>query len=131
MTLYIDTSEYDLIILALIVKTKNKEKEIVRKRFKAGNRTQSEKLLICIDKFLNSEKISWQKIKAIKVKNEGGSFTGLRLGVITANTLAWSRGIEIMATKNSYFKKNGIKMVKPIYNRKPDIVISKNKYGLD
>jgi|AntAceMinimDraft_4_1070372.scaffolds.fasta_scaffold73240_2 tRNA A37 threonylcarbamoyladenosine modification protein TsaB len=131
MTLYIDTSEYELIILALIVKTKNKEEEIARKKFKAGGKTQSEKLLLCIDKFLNSEKISWQKIKAIKVRNEGGSFTGLRLGVITANTLAWSKGIEVIATKNSYIKKNGIKMVKPIYNKKPDIVINKNKYGLD
>lgn len=131
MILYIDTSEADWIILALIIKIKNSEREIARKKWTAKNKTQSEKLLICIDKFLKSEKITWQKITAIKVKNEGASFTGLRLGVITANSLAWSKDLKIIATKNSYLKKNGIKMIRPIYNRKPDIVISKNKYGLN
>ncbi|MCF7819963.1 MAG: hypothetical protein K9M44_00625 [Candidatus Pacebacteria bacterium] len=131
MILYLDTTEYGLIILSLLKKQGKTEKEIFRKEFTATGKSQSEKLLPSIDKFLTLVKVSWNKIKVIRVKNQGGSFTGLRLGVITANTLAWSKNLKLEGTKDDYIIKAGIKLLKPIYEKEPDIVINKNKYGLD
>ncbi|OGY85344.1 MAG: hypothetical protein A3F54_02945 [Candidatus Kerfeldbacteria bacterium RIFCSPHIGHO2_12_FULL_48_17] len=52
---------------------------------------QSEVLLKLTEKFLRQARCTWQDVRGIIVAlGPGGSFTALRLGVVMANTLAWS-----------------------------------------
>ena len=58
-----------------------------------------------IEKALKKKKAKLEDIKEIKVQTGPGSFTGLRVGVTVANTLAWVLGIKV----------NGKKQVVPVY----------------
>ena len=67
-------------------------------------------------------------MKKIKVENYGGSFTSLRIGVITANALAYALKIPVEANSkiNHKNKKFGLySIVEPVYDREPNIGISK------
>jgi tRNA A37 threonylcarbamoyladenosine modification protein TsaB len=123
MKLYIDSRDNKKIILKITEKGKELysiKKDIIPKR-------QANELLLSIDNLLKSNNITWSQIKEIIVNNDGGSFTGLRLGVIVANTLAYAKNIKLSSTKQKSFFVNDIKIVKPDYNRDPDISISKKK----
>lgn len=123
MTLYINTVSSEEIIIALY----DKAKLIVEKKISAP-RQQSEKLLPAIDKLLKSKKIKLADLKKIRVENYGGSFTSLRIGVITANALAYALKIPVEANSkiNKKNKKFGAySIVEPIYDREPNIGISK------
>jgi tRNA A37 threonylcarbamoyladenosine modification protein TsaB len=121
MTLYIDSRDNKKIILKLIEKSKelySLKKDITSKR-------QANELLLNIDKMIKDNNIEWSQIKEIFVNNDGGSFTGLRLGVIVANTLAYAKNIKLSSTTNKSLVVDNIKIVKPDYDRDPDIGISK------
>ena len=122
MTLYINTTAHEEILLSL----SDGEKVLVSKKIKAL-RQQSEKLLPSIEKLLLSKKIKLTSLKKIVVANFGGSFTSLRIGVITANALAYALNIPVEAEskikKNKTFSKYSL--VEPIYDREPNIGISK------
>lgn len=57
---------------------------------------QSRDLLVKINELLVDEKLSLSNIKAIAVNRGPGSFTGVRVGITTANTLAWSLDIPVI-----------------------------------
>ncbi len=117
MTLYIDTASNDFIILGL----KSGVNFVLKKKISA-HRQQSEKLIKNIDKILALKKIAPSKIRAIEVVNEGDSFTALRIGVITANTLAYAWGLPVLPTNKKGLKsKNKINLAIPIYSREPEI----------
>jgi tRNA A37 threonylcarbamoyladenosine modification protein TsaB len=121
MKLYIDSRDNKKIILKLIEKAKelySLEKDIISKR-------QANELLLSIDKLLKDNNVDWSQIKEIVVNNDGGSFTGLRLGVIVANTLAYAKNIKLSSTKKKSLLVDDIKIIKPDYDRDPDIGISK------
>lgn len=123
MKLYIDSRDNKQIILKVIEKNKilySIEKDIVSKR-------QANELLLSIDNLLKDSNVKWSQIKEILVNNDGGSFTGLRLGVIVANTLAYAKNIKISATTQKSIEVNNIKIVKPDYDREPDISVSNKK----
>jgi tRNA A37 threonylcarbamoyladenosine modification protein TsaB len=123
MKLYIDSRDNKKIILKLIEKAKelySLEKDIISKR-------QANELLLSIDKLLKDNNVDWSQIKEIVVNNDGGSFTGLRLGVIVANTLAYAKNIKLSSTKKKSLLVDDIKIIKPDYDRDPDIGISKKK----
>jgi tRNA A37 threonylcarbamoyladenosine modification protein TsaB len=123
MKLYIDSRDNKKIIVKIIEKGKDLyviNKNIVPKR-------QANELLLTIDNLLENNNINWSQITEILVNNDGGSFTGLRLGVIVANTLAYAKNIKLSSTTDNFIKVNNIKIVKPNYDRDPDIVISKKK----
>lgn len=139
MILYIDTTENEYIYLALLEKDKAKYKIISSKKIKAF-RQQSEKLIAGIDKLLKLKKVDISSLSQIVVNNEGISFTALRIGVITANALAFSLSIPVYSGKiivdgNNNFgnfsklKKGKIfskfSLVKPIYSAEPNIGIKK------
>ena len=93
---------------------------------------QAEKLLPGIEKLLSEKNLNIKKIKRIKVVNNGGSFTSLRIGVITANTLGYALGIPVIDFKqdlarltNFLKNKKNFTIIKPAYNREPNITISK------
>jgi tRNA threonylcarbamoyladenosine biosynthesis protein TsaB len=124
MTLYINTTIQDDIAVSL----KAGDKVLVLKKISAP-RQQAEKLLPLIDKLLKSKKIKLSQLKKIVVANQGGSFTSLRIGVITANALAYALKIPVEAEpKSSKKNKNfgAYSLVEPVYDREPNIGKAKN-----
>jgi len=122
MILYIDTTPGDNIILAL----KRDGDVIVRKEFFA-HRLQAEKLLPGIEKLLKAKKLSLRDLKKIEIDNVGGSFTALRIGVVTANALAFALGIPIIGTEGRTKKTKGINIVEPKYSQEPVVTVKKKE----
>ncbi|MDP2708742.1 MAG: hypothetical protein Q8O93_01655 [bacterium] len=112
MILYIDTTKNDLIEIGL----KKGGEFVARKKIKAERR-QAEKLLPAVEKMLKAAKLKLSGIKKIEVENRGGSFTSLRVGVVTANALGYALGIGV----------NGKRIVEPEYDREPEITEKKIK----
>jgi hypothetical protein len=125
MTLYINTSQNNLIEIAI----KNKNKFIFKKRF-SSYRTQAEKLLPAIEKIFKNNKLKLSDLKKIEVANSAGSFTSLRIGVVTANALGYALGIAVFGTKGeSKVRRDGVNtgfnMVEPLYSSEPVITAKK------
>lgn len=123
MILYINTANHDEIILEL-----RQGGDVLAKKKITSKRTQAEKLLPAVDQLLKAQKIKLSDLKKIVVANQGGSFTSLRIGVMTANALAYALKIPVEAEpktglKNKKFGRYSI--VEPIYDREPNIGISK------
>lgn len=124
MTLFIDTTNNDKMIIVL----KKQGRVVVIKELVAG-RAQAEKLLPAIDKILKHNQLNLKAITKVEVANQGGTFTALRIGVITANTLAYALGIDVSGTagKKSIIKSSNFQIVKPVYHREPNITLRKIK----
>ena len=118
MTLYINTTQNDLIEISL----KNKSKLVAIKKFKS-HRTQAEKLLPAIEKLLKANKLELGDLKGVEVENSGGSFTSLRIGVVTANALAYALGVPVKGMRETVVRR--LSVVKPIYDREPEITKKK------
>lgn len=117
MILVIDTSQKDKVRLRLY-----RGRAVLKEKSFFSERAQAEKLLPEIEKLLRAEKIGLDEITEIKVVQCGESFTSLRIGVLTANALAYALGISIAPTKGGRIKRaGGINIVEPKYNRKPNI----------
>jgi len=126
MILYLNTTLPDEIIIALYRDDKiggRFGELIAQKKIKAPRR-QAEKLVPGIAKLLADKKIKLSALKKIIVANRGGSFTSLRIGVITANALAYALKIPVEAEeKSSRANKRFAEysLVEPIYDREPNI----------
>ncbi len=86
MILFINTSSTDLIQVKLIKDNKILAQAESREQFK-----QSELLLGLVNKVRGTKKVT-----AIAVVSGPGAFSALRLGIATANTLAWSLHLPII-----------------------------------
>lgn len=132
MFLYINTSSHEKIILALFDKS---GKVLVMKKIKAVYQ-QSEKLLSEINKIIPKIK----DLKGIIVVIGPGGFTSLRIGIATANAMAWSLNIPILGVENKsglgdkilidknfkkILNKRVFKQVLPKYGKEPNITKSK------
>lgn len=118
MTLYINTASKDEMIIAL-----RDGKQSFEKKIKTAH-DQSEKLLPAIEAHLKAKQAKLGDLKKIVVVSRGGSFTSLRIGVITANALAYALKIPVEAAektgkKNKKFGRYSI--VEPDYDREPNI----------
>lgn len=113
MVLYIDTSNNKEIILKL----EKLDNNIIEKTIDAEYK-QAEQLLPAIDGLLNKNNFKISDIKDIKVKEEGKGFTSLRIGVVTANALAYALGVKINGNEMNDIKLNP---VEPKYDREPSI----------
>lgn len=86
-----------------------KNSEILYKYCKNIDSDMSSKILPIIDECLNNAGVSLNDINKIFVANGPGSFTGIRVGVTDAKTIAWAlkkeivpiSSLEILATTNS------------------------------
>lgn len=123
MILYINTTSHDQIIIAL-----HSGAQVISQKKIIAPRHQAEKLVPAISKLLKTQKVKLNKLKKIVVANQGGSFTSLRIGVITANALAYALNIPVEAElksfqKNKKFAKYNI--IEPQYDSEPTIGNSK------
>jgi tRNA threonylcarbamoyladenosine biosynthesis protein TsaB len=85
MKLYIDTSDREKIVVG--IDGKNYETN--------SKEGASQKLLPFIEEILKKNKKTLKDIKEIEVNKGPGSFTGLRVGIAIANTLAWQLNILV------------------------------------
>ncbi|MDD2680936.1 MAG: hypothetical protein PHE20_02395 [Patescibacteria group bacterium] len=116
MILTIDTTVEPDILVSLNIKGKDVSKRV------AAPRQQAEKLLPLIIELLESQKINIKQIKEIRVQNQGGNFTSLRIGILTANALAYALGIEVRPLQgNSVSNFKGGRAVRPEYQSEPNI----------
>jgi len=99
---------------------------VAGKKIKA-ERQEAEKLLPAVEALLKNKKRSLKQIKKIEVANRGGSFTSLRVGVVTANALAYALGIDVEGNKKSKAKNKKFSVVEPFYDREPEITVRKKK----
>lgn len=70
--------------------------------------------------------VELKQLEKIRVVNKGGSFTALRIGVITANALGYALGIPVEGTAGAARRdKAGFDVVEPVYEKEPNITVSK------
>jgi tRNA threonylcarbamoyladenosine biosynthesis protein TsaB len=128
MTLYINTANNKIIRLGI-----KKDNEIISSAEVMAEYAQGEKLLPAIDDLLTTNDMAVSDIKKIIVENRGESFTSLRIGVVTANTLGYALNIPVFSPKEALMRvKRGIDhekifIVGPKYNREPNITKKADK----
>jgi tRNA threonylcarbamoyladenosine biosynthesis protein TsaB len=73
-----------------------------------ADRNLAKELLSTIRDRLSSQDAGWADIKGIVVYQGPGSFTGLRIGLTVANTLAYGQQIPIIAEKGDDWINRGL-----------------------
>ncbi len=122
MELYIDTSKFDSI------RTQLKEKgKTLCEITKDANRAQAEELLPAIERCLKESGRELQGIEKVIVTNEGESFTALRIGIATANALAYALGIKAADQNGNFIDHGNFSLAAPHYDREPNISKEKIK----
>jgi len=71
------------------------DKKIIAERLYNDKLRHSEILLVEIDEMLKRLEIGVDQIDCIYVSNGPGSFTGIRIGVTVANTMAYANNIQV------------------------------------
>lgn len=122
MVLNINTTEKDLIKIAIEDGVKK-----IEESEKVDN-SHSEKLLMLIEDTLEKNNYNLQDIEKISVVSKGGSFTSLRVGVLTANALAYALNIPAISSDDGkLIDFNDFQVVSPEYDKDPNIGVSKKK----
>ncbi len=100
-----------------------------------GKYKQSEQLLPAIQKFIDLKKLC-----GVAVVSGPGSFSGLRLGIMVANTLGWAKNIPVVGlelkegetweswcdrARKKLLKTKSGRLVAPAYGREPNITVKK------
>jgi tRNA threonylcarbamoyladenosine biosynthesis protein TsaB len=118
MILIIDTTDRSVVKVGF-----GSQSDLKTQIYEKKTENQSSDLLKFIEEKLQAEKINIKDIKAVLVNQGPGSYTGTRVGVAIANTLAWSLNIPVIgysgdtlepALKNIK-EKNFSKIALPIY----------------
>ena len=130
MILKIDTTISDTIKITLL-----KKEEIFLMKEVLAPCAQSEKLLPTIFRLLEDAKITWSDLSGLEVVVTGGSFTSLRVGILTANALAYALKLPLQAisaegenvSKNNLKKFLNYKIAVPEYNSEPNIGQTKKR----
>ncbi len=117
MMLSIDTSNNEIIKLAL-----EKDGQLVCVKKIEAKYRQSEKLLVSIDEMLRENGIVLNDLEQILVNESGEGFSSLRIGIVTANALAYALGIPV-ADSHGIVEPNsdGFGLVRPQYAKEPNI----------
>lgn len=76
-----------------------------------ANRNLAKELLQTIQDLLQAEKADWKDISGVVVFKGPGSFTGLRIGITTANALAYGRNVPIVGELGEDWLQAGIERV--------------------
>lgn len=117
-----DTAEATVLLIA-------QGKIIQRTEWTAG-RQLSNSLLSKITESLQKAKAIWSDIDGVIVFEGPGSFTGLRISVTVANTIAYANGCRIVGSGGDDWITNGLEQLKsakpgniivPHYGAEPNI----------
>ncbi len=65
------------------------------KKYSRKAKTGSQVLLLFINEVLSKNKLKYSDVTSVKVKTGPGSFTGIRVGVSVAQTIAYYNGINL------------------------------------
>ncbi|MFH1890055.1 MAG: tRNA (adenosine(37)-N6)-threonylcarbamoyltransferase complex dimerization subunit type 1 TsaB [Candidatus Kuenenbacteria bacterium] len=129
MILFINTASAEKIVLILV----NEQGAVLVKKSIQAKYKQSEKLLASIKKVLEVKKKKIKNLTGIIVVKGPGSFTALRIGIITANTIAFGLDLPAAGVMNGEVREmieQGLKILKrskqfspvmPEYGREPNI----------
>ena len=124
MYLYINTTERDSFEVALVG-----ESGVIRKKTVQSHRKHSEKLLASITQMLKQAELSLRDIQGIAAVKGPGSFTSLRIGITTANALAYGLSVPIAGIDKS---DNYTGFTSKLFSkrlRNPSIIVP--EYGLE
>ena len=87
-------------------------------------------LLTEIKALLHRHKLDWDDLSGLIVHRGPGSFTGLRIGVTVANTIAYAQQLPVVGTTGDNWVADGVKQLKsappggqvvPEYGAEPNI----------
>lgn len=120
LTLRTDTFDTSLTLLH------SDGQEVARHDWHAGRQLAKE-LLAAIHDLLESQEKDWQDLTGIIVYKGPGSFTGLRIGVTVANTIAYAQHIPVIAAEGDNWITNGITRL----HNKQDDRIALPHYGAE
>lgn len=77
-----------------------------------AHRELSETIHVKIKQLLKKNKVNLSDLNAIAVFKGPGSFTGLRIGLSVANSLAYALNIPIVSTQGEQWIEDGVKRLK-------------------
>lgn len=117
MQLYIDTTKDNKTIFVSI----EDKGQVLAEMEKEAEFRQAEALIPLIRDLLESARVELGQLSLIKVKNEGGTFTNLRIGVAVANALGFALGIPVEGIAGEAKKLEDFSIVEPKYDREPNI----------
>lgn len=95
-----------------------------------ANRTLARDLLAHITELMRQQSADWQDIAGIVAYHGPGSFTGLRIGLSVANSIAYARQCPIVGTTGEDWLESGIarlqnhetdESVMPFYGAEPRV----------
>jgi len=115
MKLYLDTSDTTSIVL------KDDKNNMIDQCQDDLRFCQSEKLLQMVDNLLNKNNLNKKSLKNIVVNCGPGSYTGIRVGVTTANFLAFGLDIPVFCDGKEGGGKRFVSPVSAKYLHQPFI----------
>lgn len=101
-------------------------KEQASTKFEVG-RQLSNQLLVEIEKLLEENSSSWGDLSGVIVYEGPGSFTGLRLGISTANAIAYAEQIPVVGASGDGWLAAGLESLTAA---KPNVWVAP-RYGAD
>lgn len=104
----------------------NSTVKILAKNTWAAKNNEAEKLMPGIDKLLRKKKKTYEDLNQIYVVKGPGSFTGLRVGVTVANTIAALVGAELIGISTFEFLHNQTDLPILLFGGKGGVFLSEN-----
>jgi tRNA threonylcarbamoyladenosine biosynthesis protein TsaB len=101
-----------------------------------ANRNLAKELLATIHGELQKNNADWKDVSGVVVYEGPGSFTGLRIGITVADSIAYGNSIPIVGAQGEDWIASGLKrlvagetdkLVLPQYGAEANITISKKK----
>lgn len=130
MVLFIDTTDFESVRIALV------QKQNVLEKFWRVEKQASETLLKKIQELFKKKKVKFQDLKKIVVVKGPGPFSRTRTGVVVANALAYALNIPSAGIKKSQIPKELPKLsqlkfkkqnLKPFYSKHANITKPKKR----
>lgn len=88
-----------------------KEGEVKKSYTWQAHRQLSDTLLSTIEDFLKTNNLTLSSLESVVVYSGPGSFTGLRIGITVANTLAYALKIPIASGSNEDWLEKALRLV--------------------
>ena len=117
MKLTIDTTNNTQVILTLV----GSDGAVVASSVTEAFRQQGEKLLPAVARLLKKRKLELKDLDSIEVANGAGNYSSLRIGIVTANALAYALNIPVTDQQGKSLAKEGLQLVEPVYTGEPNI----------